>query len=63
MADYKLEMMKILKMGIKCENWKDNISKQEFEEYYRLWRGQWDPADSDESQSVPVLFLLHFNRQ
>lgn len=34
----------------KCENWRDNYESNyeaRFEEYYRLWRGQWDPADSD----------------
>ena len=34
----------------KCENWRDHYEsnyEQRFEEYYRLWRGQWDPADSD----------------
>ena len=34
----------------KCENWRDHYEsnyEQKFEEYYRLWRGQWDPADSD----------------
>jgi len=34
----------------KCENWRDNyVSNYEdrFEEYYRLWRGQWDPSDSE----------------
>ena len=34
----------------KCENWRDNYEsnyESRFEEYYRLWRGQWDPADSE----------------
>jgi hypothetical protein len=34
----------------KCENWRDHYESNyeaKFEEYYRLWRGQWDPADSD----------------
>ena len=34
----------------KCENWRDHYESnyaQNFEEYYRLWRGQWDPADSE----------------
>ena len=34
----------------KCENWRNHYEsnyEQRFEEYYRLWRGQWDPADSD----------------
>ena len=34
----------------KCENWRDYYESNyeaRFEEYYRLWRGQWDPADSD----------------
>ena len=33
----------------KCENWRDYYEsnyEEKFEEYYRLWRGQWDPADS-----------------
>ena len=33
----------------KCEDWRDNYEsnyEQRFEEYYRLWRGQWDPSDS-----------------
>ena len=33
----------------KCENWRDHYESNyeaRFEEYYRLWRGQWDPADS-----------------
>jgi len=34
----------------KCENWRDFYESNyeaKFEEYYRLWRGQWDPADSE----------------
>jgi hypothetical protein len=34
----------------KCENWRDYYESNyeaRFEEYYRLWRGIWDPADSD----------------
>jgi len=33
----------------KCENWRNHYESNyeaKFEEYYRLWRGQWDPADS-----------------
>lgn len=33
----------------KCENWRDYYEsnyEDRFEEYYRLWRGIWDPADS-----------------
>ena len=33
----------------KCENWRDYFEsnyEDRFEEYYRLWRGQWDPSDS-----------------
>jgi hypothetical protein len=33
----------------KCEDWRDYYEsnyEQRFEEYYRLWRGIWDPADS-----------------
>jgi hypothetical protein len=33
----------------KCESWRDYYEsnyEERFEEYYRLWRGQWDPADS-----------------
>jgi len=34
----------------KCEDWRDYYEsnyEQRFEEYYRLWRGIWDPADSE----------------
>ena len=34
----------------KCEDWRDYYESNyeaRFEEYYRLWRGQWDPADSE----------------
>jgi hypothetical protein len=34
----------------KCENWRDHYEsnyEEKFEEYYRLWRGQWDPVDSE----------------
>jgi len=34
----------------KCENCRDYYESNyeaKFEEYYRLWRGQWDPADSE----------------
>jgi hypothetical protein len=34
----------------KCENWRDHYEsnyEERFEEYYRLWRGQWDPVDSE----------------
>ena len=34
----------------KCENWRDHYESNyeaRFEEYYRLWRGQWDPSDSE----------------
>ena len=34
----------------KCENWRDYYESNyeaRFDEYYRLWRGQWDPADSE----------------
>ncbi len=33
----------------KCENWRDYYEsnyEDRFEEYYRLWRGIWDPAAS-----------------
>jgi hypothetical protein len=33
----------------KCEDWRDYYEsnyEDRFDEYYRLWRGQWDPADS-----------------
>jgi len=33
----------------KCENWRDYYEsnyESKFDEYYRLWRGIWDPADS-----------------
>jgi len=35
---------------VKCEDWRDYYEsnyEHKFEEYYRLWRGQWDPADSE----------------
>ena len=31
----------------KCEDWRDYYEsnyENKFEEYYRLWRGQWDPC-------------------
>jgi hypothetical protein len=34
----------------KCENWRDYYEsnyEDRFEEYYRLWRGIWDPSDSE----------------
>ena len=34
----------------KCEDWRDHYEsnyEEKFEEYYRLWRGHWDPADSE----------------
>ena len=34
----------------KCEDWRDHYEsnyEEKFEEYYRLWRGQWDPVDSE----------------
>ena len=34
----------------KCEDWRDYYEsnyEQRFDEYYRLWRGIWDPADSE----------------
>ena len=34
----------------KCEDWRDYYESNyeaKFEEYYRLWRGQWDPADAE----------------
>ena len=33
----------------KCDDWRDYYEsnyEDSFEEYYRLWRGQWDPSDS-----------------
>ncbi len=33
----------------KCGNWRDHYEsnyEERFEEYYRLWRGQWDPANT-----------------
>ena len=33
----------------KCDNWRDYYEsnyQDRFEEYYRLWRGQWDASDS-----------------
>ena len=37
---------------VKCEDWRDYYESNyeaRFEEYYRLWRGIWDPADSARS--------------
>jgi len=34
----------------KCGQWRDHYESNyeaRFEEYYRLWRGQWDPVDSE----------------
>jgi hypothetical protein len=34
----------------KCEDWRDYYEsnyEEKFDEYYRLWRGIWDPADSE----------------
>ena len=34
----------------KCNNWRDNFESnyaEKFDEYYRLWRGQWDPNDAE----------------
>jgi hypothetical protein len=34
----------------KCDDWRDNYESNyeaRFDEYYRLWRGIWDPADSE----------------
>lgn len=34
----------------KCDDWRDHYESNysyKFDEYYRLWRGIWDPADSD----------------
>ena len=36
----------------KCEDWRDNFESNyeaDFDEYYRLWRGIWDPADRERS--------------
>jgi hypothetical protein len=63
----------------KCEDWRDYYEsnyENRFEEYYRLWRGIWDPADSERrsersriispalQQAVEFLglFLLHYSR-
>jgi len=34
----------------KCDDWRDHYEsnyEHKFDEYYRLWRGIWDPADSE----------------
>lgn len=34
----------------KCEDWRDHFEsnyEEKFDEYYRLWRGIWDPSDSE----------------
>ena len=36
----------------KCEDWRDYYEsnyEEDFDEYYRLWRGIWDPADRERS--------------
>ena len=36
----------------KCEDWRDNFESNyeaDFDEYYRLWRGIWDPNDRERS--------------
>ena len=36
----------------KCEDWRDHYEStyaEKFDEYYRLWRGIWDPSDSERS--------------
>jgi len=36
----------------KCEDWRDHYEStyaEKFDEYYRLWRGMWDPSDSERS--------------
>jgi hypothetical protein len=36
----------------KCDNWRDNFESNyeaDFDEYYRLWRGIWDPNDRERS--------------
>ena len=36
----------------KCEDWRDHYEStyaDKFDEYYRLWRGIWDPSDSERS--------------
>ena len=46
----------------KCENWRDHYEsnyEQSFEEYYRLWRGQWDPADS-ERVNFKIIMIRNF---
>ena len=33
----------------KCDNWRDHYEsnyEEKFDEYYRLWRGHWDPANT-----------------
>ena len=33
-----------------CENWRNNYEsnyQHKFDEYYRLWRGIWDPSDTE----------------
>ena len=34
----------------KCEDWRDHFEsnyEEKFDEYYRLWRGIWDPSDAE----------------
>ena len=49
----------------KCEDWRDYYEsnyEERFEEYYRLWRGQWDSNDSRNNLNVLELSLLRFSR-
>ena len=60
----------------KCDDWRDHYEsnyEQKFDEYYRLWRGIWDPADSERKsersriispalqQAVESLSLIHIS--
>ena len=49
----------------KCEDWRDYYEsnyEERFEEYYRLWRGQWIQTILNEDQSVLALFHLPCNK-
>jgi len=50
----------------KCEDWRDHYESNyeaRFDEYYRLWRGIWDPADSDRASKDPESSHLRCSKQ
>ena len=50
----------------KCEDWRDHYESNyeaRFDEYYRLWRGIWDPADSDRASERSKSSHLRCSKQ